>query len=297
MSLSIILVACAQVLNVPTPYVGNKLVIFGVLTPDSIPTLVVTRTYPTVGAVNLTTSTLTQASVFLLENGRLISQLQHQGHGLYQAPKGMKVSMGKAYSYSVTAAGFSPVQSDYEQIPAPPLSFSATLEESIISPLNASYPSRKIHCQFSDETTTTDYYSVEFEAYSQGSRLAFNSFGLDRPDDVEDGCGFRSRNKLGEYNLRDVCFNTGTGSLNVGVELEGSAQSGVVRGKKLKAESIVVTLRRTNRGYQEFNRTFYVESDDPFQAFDPPKVRYSNVKGGYGFIGAYGQTKISMAQT
>jgi hypothetical protein len=291
---AVLLVACAKVLDVPTPYVGDKLVVFGVLSPDSIPTVIVTRTFPTVGTVDLRVAEISQATVYLLKAGRVIGQLPYQGSGRYQANTSLQVQSGEVYSYSVVASGFPSVQSDAERIPLPPLSLSVSLGESTKSPLNGSVRARKIHCLFSDDARTADFYSLEFEQYNQANQLAFNTFGLDRTDDVEDGCGFKSRNRLAEYNLQDLCFSNGIGQLTIGAELEGFVRTGANRGQKIKAERMVITLRRTNRGYQEYNRTFYIESDDPFQAFDPPKVRYSNVKGGYGFVGAYSQRRVSV---
>lgn len=295
--LSILIAACTKVLDVPTPYVGDKLVIVGVLTPDSIPTLLVTRTFQTVGNIDLKANIISNAQVYLLENGQQIGQLIHRANGQYEAPAKLKIREGKAYSYSVVAAGFPSVHSSYEEVPSPPLSFSVDLGELISSPFGSSADNRRIRCQFVDDLTTKDYYSISFELYSQSYSLAFNSFGMDRPDDIEDGCGFRSRGQPNEYNLTDLCFSKNVGTLVVGVDLEGFARTKDSQILKLKAQSIVVSLRRTNQGYQEYSRTFSIESDDIFQAFDPPKVRYSNVQGGYGFIGVYSQRKISVKLT
>ena len=147
-------------------------------------------------------------------------------------------------------------------------------------------------CSFVDDPRTTDFYSLQVEGYGKYGLLAVNTFGLDRPDDVEDGCGFRSWGRFNEYNVTDVCLRNGTGAMSLGIELRGHTRTGPMRGKLVDCEYITARFRRTNRGYQEFARSFYTESDDPFQAFQPPTVRYTNVTGGFGFVAAYSQQTV-----
>ena len=111
-------VGCAKVLDVPTPYIGDRLVIFGVLSPDSIPTVLITRTYPTVGTVTLSGKSIDNATVLLMTNNQAISQLYLVEPGRYEARNRVAFVAGQTYSYSVVAAGYPAVVSNPEPIPS-----------------------------------------------------------------------------------------------------------------------------------------------------------------------------------
>ncbi|KAB7727252.1 DUF4249 family protein [Rudanella paleaurantiibacter] len=60
-----------------------------------------------------------------------------------------------------------------------------------------------------------------------------------------------------------------------------------------KVDQLRVSLIRANRGYFEYNRAFNA-NEGFLQAFQPPQVRYSNVKGGYGIILSYNSDTVTI---
>ncbi len=283
------LLACTKDLGVDLPYEGDRLVVYGVLSPDSVATLRVSQTYPTTGRY-LYGRWVSTAVVRLYEAGVLVEQLRHQSDGRYVSTGNFKPMSGKVYHYTVSNAGFPDLQSLPERVPEPIRIDRYQFDESIPAALNPGVPARKLICQFTDAEQPNDYYTVQLLGYNTGQRVAVNSFGLDRPDEFEDGCGFRSNGQMNQYNLSDICFNGQTTMVRVGVELEGTIQP---RGPNGKVDKVVLTLRRANRGYFEYNRTFNA-NEGFLLAFQPPQVRYSNVRGGYGIILAYSKDEITI---
>lgn len=268
------LLACTKDLGVDLPYEGDRLVVYGVLSPDSIATLRVSQTYPPTGRY-LYGRWVSTAVVRLYEDSILVEQLRHQSDGRYVSASNFKPQPGKLYHYMVSNVGFPDVRSLPERVPEPIRIDSYQFEELIPAAINPGKPARKLICQFTDLRQSNDYYAIQLLGYSTGKRVAVNSFGLDRPDEFEEGCGFRGLGRSNEYNLSDICFSGQMTAVRVGVELEGPVQPG---GKNGKVDRVVLTLRRANRGYFEYNRTFNA-NEGFLQAFQPPQVRYSNVEG------------------
>lgn len=281
------LMACTKDLGIDLPYEGDRLVVYGVLSPDSVATLRVSQTYPTTGRYVYGRWVVT-ADVRLYEDSALVEQLRHQYDGRYVSVNNFKPQPGRFYHYTVSNAGFPPLQSLPERVPEPIQIDGYQFDESIPAAVNPGKPARRLVCQFRDAKQSSDYYAVKILGYSQDQRVAVNSFGLDRPDEFEDGCGFRGYGQSNEYNLSDVCFNGQATTVRVGVELEGPVQPS---GSNGKVDRVVLTLRRANRGYFEYNRTFNA-NEGFLLAFQPPQVRYSNVKGGYGIILAYSKDEV-----
>lgn len=281
------LMGCTKELGFDLPYEGDRLVLYGILSPDSVATLLVSRTYPPTGRY-LYGRWVTSATVRLYEDSVFIDELRHQKDGRYVST--FKPKAGKSYHYTVFSSEYGEAVSQPERIPNPLAIQSYEFSESIAALVNPGKPARKLICHFTDDPTTTDFYALQLAGFQQGSPVALNSFGLDRPDDYGDGCGFKSQGQLNQYNLSDVCFSGQSTAARVGVELEGPVQPS---GRNVEVDKLTLTLVRSNRGYYEYQRTFNA-SEGFLQAFQPPQVRYSNVKGGYGIILAYSTASVAI---
>ncbi|RIV18786.1 DUF4249 domain-containing protein [Fibrisoma montanum] len=279
--------SCTKDLGVDLPYEGNRLILYGVLSPDSVVTLRVGHSYPPTGR-SVFDDGIQTAEVHLYEDSILVDKLAHQGEGFYVSTTSFKPTAGKSYYYQVLATGYPQAQSKPERIPDPVKFQNYKFDEVIRSTINSGFPTRKLTLSFIDDTQPDSYYAVDLRAYLEDQVLAINTFGLDRPDDVEDGCGFRSAGELNEYNLSDICFNGQSTIVRIGVELQGYIQPG---GRVGSADEIILSLRRTNRGYYEYKRTFNAV-EGFLQAFQPPQLRYSNIDGGYGIILVYSKDEI-----
>ncbi|WP_019991224.1 DUF4249 domain-containing protein [Rudanella lutea] len=284
-----ILSGCTKELGFDLPYDGDKLVLYGVLSPDSVVSLRVSRTYPPTGRYNYG-RWVTNARVQLYEDSLLVEELSHLANGRYVSPSNFTPQPGRSYYFTVSSSGMPDSYSLPEQVPERIKIGQYAFAEPIEAQVNAGVTARKLDCRFTDSPATTDYYAVRLSGYSRGFFVAINSFGLDRPDEYGDGCGFRSAGQLNEYNLSDVCFSGQPTTVRVGVELEGPVQPGGLRGK---LDQLRVSLIRANRGYFEYNRTFNA-NEGFLQAFQPPQVRYSNVKGGYGIILSYSSDTVTI---
>ncbi len=284
-----VVTACTKDLGRDLPFNGPDLVLYGVLSPDSVVTLQVRQTYPPTGRYVYEKGVQT-ALVYLYEDSVRIEQLRHQQEGQYGSARNTKPQVGKSYYYVVSSPGYPDAYSLPERIPGPVKISDVVFDEAISAPLNSGVPARKLVCTFTDPATPNDYYSIDIAGYSDEKEVAVNSVGLDRPDEFEDGCGFRSNGQSNGYNLSDICFNGQTTTVRVGVELEGPTRPTGIRGKVTK---ILLRLHRTNRGYFEYNRTFNI-GEGLLQAFQAPQVRYSNVRGGYGIILAYNSDTVTI---
>lgn len=282
-----VVVSCTRDLGVDLPYAGDRLVLYSVLSPDSVAALIVGKTYPPTGRY-VYQAGISTAVVRLYEDSVLVEQLPHQRSGRYVSVSGFKPRPGRLYYYTVSTPGFPDAYSMGERVPLPVRISHYEFNEAISAAVNPGVPARKLVCQFTDAPPPGDYYAVQVSGYSRGNFVAVNSFGLDRSDEFEDGCGFRSAGRGSQYNLSDVCLNGQLATVRIGVELVGPIQPG---GENGTVDQAVVELVRANRGYFEYNRTFSAK-DGLLQAFQPPQVRYSNIRGGYGIILAYSAEKV-----
>lgn len=79
-SIALLLAACSKEITFNEPDYEKKLVINGLICPDSLITVRIGRTYSIISGER---PVVTNATVLLYTNGRLVELMQHKGNGIY----------------------------------------------------------------------------------------------------------------------------------------------------------------------------------------------------------------------
>jgi hypothetical protein len=293
-----VLAACSKELDIELPYLGDKLVINGILTPGQVIQLRVSKTAP-VGSDLTENLGLRDATVALYEDSVFRENLRHTEQGTYISPSRYQPVAGRSYFVRVSAEGFAAAETRPETVPRPVAIDTYAFSEAIRSRLNSTYPTRKLTLTFADDAARQDYYSIGVQAYYRGYKLTSNTYYLDKPLDAADPCGFLGGvGSAFQYNLTDICFAGATRQVNFGVETRGfpqadyrAANPGIF--SELDGDQIRVSLRKGTATYYEYLKTAN-QPEGFFIAFTEPNVLQSNVQGGLGLLAAYSEYTVEI---
>jgi hypothetical protein len=295
---AILLGGCQKELGYDLPYAGDRLVIYGFLSPDRVVGVNIGKSYPPTGDY-LFEDGIANATVALYEDDVLLEHLVHTERGNYVSGSGYRPQVGKAYFIKVTAEGFPPAETLPEVIPSQVGVDSFTFRDTVISPLNEDFPALRLSFSFTDTPGQVNYYNPDVVVYYQGEVLGVNVFDLDRAMGVEDMCAYYD----GIYFLvRDLCFADQSFTLNLGVESRGAVQrEGYVvppdsirkHGGNPRFDRAELYLNSITRNYYEYLKTSY-QPEGIDLAFNGPRPQHTNVKGGYGILAAYNRHKVQI---
>jgi hypothetical protein len=292
-----IIAGCQKDLGVELPYEGKRLVVFGLISADSIVSVKVDGTGPPTG-VFLYADSVADASVELFEDGVFLETLKYTGKGIYRSPNNFKPVTGKGYSIKVTAPGFPPAETSSEIIPS-----RVQLEEYILGDTIPSIftgeTARRVTFTFIDDAQESDFYNAIIIGQYKGNYTYLNTFVADRPYEAsEDICGFPSEGS--QYVLQDVCFNGQPFTFSLGVAMVGSVQEvkGIDKrpGEQVECDQIFLRLRKITKTYRDYLRVAGIENEGFLSAFTIPIREYTNIKGGYGVWAAYSEDVVDVLQ-
>ncbi len=295
--LGLLLWNCQRYLDIELPYEGDRLVILGLLSPDSVITTRIQQTGPPTGRFLFSESIVPNATARLFENGVFVEELKHAGNSIYRSPSGFKPSTGKGYFLKVSAPNLPDAETGSEIIPSAVKVNNYVFQDTISSLFNSNDYPRRLMFEFADDGQKTDFYSAELTGYYKKNEVALNTFYIDRPLEAgEDLCGFRAADN--RYVYQDVCFNGKTFSTDLGVSTGGSVQDtiGITerRGEQVTCDQILLRFRKVTKTYRDYLRLSGFENDGFLQAFTTPIREYTNVKGGYGLWAAYSENAIDI---
>lgn len=286
--------SCEKELNIELPYNGNKLVIFGVLSPDKIVSIKLSKTIPPTG-LNEFGKGIDNATVKFFEDGKIVEILKYTSKGEYVSTNNFMPKIGKKYHVEVKAEGFPDVSSEPETIPSKISGIDFTFGEDITSPISSDTPAKKLILGFDDDTNEDNFYVIIPELTSKNRPLVFNAFNIERNfGSPADACGFDGN--LNNFCYTDVCFK-GKVKAKIGVEIKGGLQGKDFDFKnpdsygEKDADKIFFKIRKITKNYYNYVLTDG-ELDGIFKAFVPTIARQSNIKGGYGIIIACNETVI-----
>ncbi|MFT2009154.1 DUF4249 domain-containing protein [Pontibacter sp. 13R65] len=272
---------CSKYLDYELPYLGDKLVVNGLLSPDSVVHLRVSRTLPVTGDYR-TDLAITGATVSFYENDKHVEDLRDTGNGMYASPSGFKPVPGMAYSVQVAAKGFVSVQTIPETVPFPPDLGSVVLQEQIKSIYNNVY-TRKLGIEIKAREEIGEFFNIDITPMYQGERIFRMIFFTDQVLQAGSPCGFRGR---GSYYFSGTCFRGSSYMATFGVELED-----YVSGSPNYADQLTITCRSISKSYYEHLEKGH-QPEDYLMAIMEPRFVHTNVIGGYGLLAAYNEHKI-----
>jgi|GEM_PF-1899556 len=278
---------CRKTLDITLPYEGNRLVIYGLLSPDRTVSVKIARTFPVQGKNIYEDHVVKNAIVPLFENGTYRENLTHTTNGEYVSPSRFKPIVGKSYHIKVRASEFPDAETLPQIVPGPVVIDSFVFREEIISALNSDTPTKKLTFAFTDNGTQVNYYNAVITGTYQGRYVLINNYSLDRPDETQDLCG--SQGSLNNQLLKDICFNGNRFVVNVAVETTGFLQDYQPGDddSAVACDRIVLSLQNVTKEYFDYLRQPGIQETGFLQIFEPVRREYTNVKGGYGIWGAY----------
>lgn len=288
--------ACQRDLDVALPYEGDQLIIYGLLTADSVVSVRIDKTAPPTGTF-LFADSVPDATAALFENGIFVENLQYAGKEIYRSPSGFKPKAGGEYFLRVSAPGLPDAETEPEVVPA-----GVQLEQYGLGDTIANLflgDARRLTFSFRDDEKEGEFYNAHIVGEYKGNFVALNTFVADRPLEAsEDLCGFRSEDN--RYVLQDICFNGQSFSYDIGVATEGAIQrvEGTDKrlGQQVACDRILLRFKKITKAYRDYLYIGDREQGGFLGAFTTPIREYTNVKGGYGLWAAYSEQVVDVLQ-
>jgi Domain of unknown function (DUF4249) len=280
------------------PFEGEKLVVIGILNPDEPFIIKVSHTWSSTGIVPKNTF-VSDAIVNILEDGKLKERLAFDKEGSYVSNKNTKPLLGHKYSVEVSSPKYSKVSSEQVQVPNNKASFTYEQIPDISYKYNKDDPRDQINVVLQDDPSKPTFYAINFElsrSKSDNDSLRYGGgivFYLD--DDGEfttnKECSFRQSidNDKKSATLQifsNQCFTNTKPIFHFAVDK--AYATGYVNYKKVykKIENPTLNVYQFDKGYFEYLK-LKDQPDGLFErAFTEPHTTYTNIKGGYGIIGA-----------
>ncbi|MDO1451456.1 DUF4249 family protein [Rhodocytophaga aerolata] len=287
--------ACKKDLGVELPYEGERLIIYGLISADSVVSVKIDKTASPTGTF-MYGEGINDATVAFFEEGVFMENLHPLGKGIYRSPSGRKPQVGKGYSLRVEALGFPTAETSNEVIPRQ-VSISSYIFQDTVSSLFVGETARKLAFTFADEEKELDLYYAKIEGQYQGKYVALNTFRPDRPLEAsEDICSFKSEDN--QYVLSDICFNGQSFTFDIGVAMAGALQDSTDTAKRLgqnvACDKIFLHFRKISPVYRNYLYRAGWEDEGFLKAFTTPIREYTNVKGGYGLWAAYSEEVVDI---
>jgi hypothetical protein len=298
----ILFLACREKeIEYELPFEGEKLVVIGVLNPDESFKVKVTHTWTPTGIIPKNTF-VDDATVNILEDGKLKEQLVLEKEGNYISIKGLKPLLGHKYLVEVFSSKYSKVISEQVQIPENKAKFTYQQIADIDYKYNRDTPKDQINVTLEDDLSKRSYYAISFNLYgdkssdgnlyNRGSVFYLNDDGkvISNKECSFSQTIYKDRNTISE-NVRvlaNQCFTNAKNTFSFIVEK--AYNTGFDRNTRTsifkKIEKPSLNVYQFDKGYFEYLK-LKDQPDGLFErAFTEPHTTYTNIKGGYGIIGA-----------
>jgi Domain of unknown function (DUF4249) len=294
----LLILACREKeIEYDLPFEGEKLVVIGILNPDETFNVKVTHTWTPTGIIPKNTF-VNDATVTVLEDGKLKEQLIFEKDGNYISSKGGKPLFGRNYTVEVTSPKYSKVYSEKVKLPNNNANYTFEQISDIIYKYNAEIPKDQISITITDNSFEQNYYAVGFNLFGKfsddgKSQYTGSSFYINDDDKKTQNkeCSFNAsfyKENIGEgvRVFNNQCFTTSKPVFNF--VIEKAYYNGFQNNKTIykKIEKPTLNVYQFDKGYFEYLKL----KDQPEglfeRAFTEPHTTYTNIKGGYGIIGA-----------
>lgn len=308
LSLSIAFQSCVKEIDTSNLPVEHKLVLYCMLTPDS---LVSVRLSKTNSLLINDLDSVPGAKVELFENNKFVEFLTYKGNGWFYSPKTYPV---ESYSYSIKASapGFENVEAT-DSIPR-----RLTIEGSEKKSWQITVQDEKLELMdyttyFTPDEGPGNYYELMFFTQNrseiQGSNNSSYYISFYAGNVVEADPCIANEKYLNSYFstfvFSDENLDRKKGTIHVkfkyGYSGGGSYASALGNPWDIKGLEVEYTaLRSISKSYYLFLKSYYlyITNQELFQRWDPsdpfsvlintnPSDVFTNVKNGYGIVAAY----------
>ncbi|QHT66988.1 DUF4249 domain-containing protein [Rhodocytophaga rosea] len=294
--LLILVSSCETIIKLDFPEHSSKLVINGLLTPDSLVRVAVYKSLPVFD--NQSVSYVSDATVVLFEDERLIDTLRfNQAFRQYMAGS-FKPGIGKEYRLEVSAPGYDPVKAscsiaDEVKIIQTQLKDSAGIDE-----YGAYYS--QLSLTFNDPPGVKNYYNLFGLVPAVLIPWIPSNSGADR-DTVYfyNPQYFFSNLPLVEYTygngivLNDELFDGNTYTLSVNFYPQYNYRSNIPDARK---ERMKLIFKNTDFIYYNYNRKLqpHIGNQNGGIFSGEPVIMPTNIENGYGIFSGYSADTLTL---
>lgn len=263
--------ACEKIIDYKVKNEPSKIVINGLLSPDSIPKVNITESIDILEEEKAIY--IENATVKLYENERFIEELQYLSHGNYIG-SGAYIKAGETYRIEVTAAGLEKATAETE-IPFPP--DISRIDTFTFSP--EYYQNILLHCSLTlnEPAETKNYYAVK--GFIKHYFTEYDEYGDERPGSYVDDAYLYSDDPLfndfwyadGLY-FADNLINGKNKKLHFEIDAYAYNDSAVV----------YVTFCSVNKDYYLYSESYTAHQEFYEDPLSEAVTVYNNINGGYG---------------
>ena len=246
------------------------------------------------------------ATVNVFEDGKLKETLTYDREGFYLSSQKNKTLAGRKYSVEVISVKYGKAISNQVLVPDSKSFFTYQQIPDLDYSLNRDVPKDQINVIIQDASSTKNYYGIGFRLKGEKENYGGAWFDLDleRGSVNEDkNCKFNQTIQLnGEsQNVKifsNQCFSGSNPTFRFVVEKAYYYSEKVQQVKGGYYRVINPTLRvfKFDEGYIQYLK-LKKQPTDFAKAFEEPHTTYTNVKGGYGIIGAATETVQPLIMT
>lgn len=283
--LSMLCIGCTVDENYQLKYKGDKLVLNGVLNPQQVIQINLSRSNPPTGEVDSLLS-VTGAKVELYYNGDQ-ETLVETTPGIYISSTKRKPTKGDTYSLTASLDGYPEISTPKIEVPDlfPLKDFSFRETESTnYNP----FPGYQLSLVIDDDELTKDYYELVVEGFHPSIGNKKLSPRVDGEiGDVKLPC---EHGRLNNILYDDACFNGQSFHIKLEVPHTESRWTGNDT-EIIKYEYILLKMRKVSPSYFQYKESSAIPEGIDY-AFFEPKFLYNNVEGGFGTWSAVNETII-----
>ena len=291
LSFLVVTSSCRRDIDYELAYLGDRLVINGVISPQRVVAVNISRSNAPSGEAPPELF-LTDATVLLYENAVLVEKLTHQQKGEYRSPSRFKPQPGQQYTLQVTAPGLPFAETAPALVPDELQLESYTYRTGLNSKYNPSKPAAEVELVFQDAAGTINYYQIEvLGLFNNETRVPF-TWLVGETEEAKQPCTLLTN---GSVIYRDNCFSGSTYRSVIGLETSGFIiQPGNPDLEEVDYQKLRIRLQRISTDYYRYLES--AELNEGIElAFFEPTFLYSNIKGGFGIWAAANETEFDIS--
>ncbi|MCF8369055.1 MAG: DUF4249 domain-containing protein [Bacteroidales bacterium] len=287
--IALIVTSCVKELDDELPKPDPRLVVNGILNPDSSVRVNISRSFDIFQNENINNSPfISIATVKFYENSSFISELNYIEEGEYVL-KGFFPDKNKTYKLTAEAEGFDAVDVEINIPETVLITGFDTLSRSDNDPYYETTSLRGI-LHYTDPVEEDNYYMLEcyVEYYDEfQDTLSYRQYIY--VDDIDD---YRYTNANGTLLWDDQFINGNETTVEFTFMEFGNYYEG---NPNYETFTFKFLLKSVNRDYflYEKTRNLYLESGGSENPFSEPVIIYTNIHNGYGIFGAESASSVN----
>ena len=276
------LAACEKDIDIPFPDQERKLVIYGLLDPDEIISVDISHTIPTLEK-HPDDFSIKNATVSLFIDSAFVEKLKHQGDGKYISQSNLKPKARRAYHFVVTAPNYDSITTAPVILPKRIRDPIFTFEDSSLNSTNRNESYGILTWEIPNQKGIEEFFGIKINEFRPGGELDrhYNSL-IGYSEEYEEYCGYFSQREINIF--ADYCLDeNGSNEVKIGVRTSYFNRD---INEFSPLHHLEVHFLKIPPDYYRYLKSIY-QPEGLDLIFSSPQSLYSNVNGGYGFIGTY----------